>query len=162
MRQRRGIDTQNSGPMADIAFLLLVFFLLASTLNVDQGLRTQLSAPLQNVNEETIVQSQLLLNKHGLLLCNGVMVEDQNLERELIRSYSTEPKVKNVLLFSCEREVDYIAFVSTLDKVKASFELFRDEVSKSKFNTPWKLLKPQQQARIVEDHPFVLAEDVVN
>lgn len=162
MRQRRGITPQSSGPMADIAFLLLVFFLLVSTLEVDHGLATQLEKPMQNVNKEKIVQSQLLLNKSGLLICNGEMVQSETLESQLSRVYSTEPKVKNVLMFRCEREVDYITFVTTLDRVKSSFHLFRDEMAKQIFSTSWDLLKPEQQAQIIQDHPLVLAEDVVN
>ena len=147
--------------MADIAFLLLVFFLLVSTIDVDHGISAQIEKPSENVENESIHQTVLLLRKDGQLMCNGDLIQSDVLELKLLESYSTKKKVKNVLMFSCEREVDYITFINCLDQVKESFSLFRDHVAADRYAVSWQELEPQFQATILDEHPIVLAEDVI-
>ena len=52
---KRKIQEINAGSMADIAFLLLIFFLVATTMNVDTGLvRVLPPMPDPNVKQEDI------------------------------------------------------------------------------------------------------------
>ena len=49
---KRKVQEINAGSMADIAFLLLIFFLVATTMNVDTGLARMLP-PLPPENQKT-------------------------------------------------------------------------------------------------------------
>ena len=52
---KRKVQEINAGSMADIAFLLLIFFLVATTMNVDTGLvRVLPPMPDPNVKQEDI------------------------------------------------------------------------------------------------------------
>lgn len=66
---KRKVSDINASSMADIAFLLLIFFLVATTMNVDTGLLRQLPPmPPENVQQEdTKVKERNLL----LVLVNG-------------------------------------------------------------------------------------------
>lgn len=61
---RRELQEINAGSMADIAFLLLIFFLVSTTMETDKGL-TRILPPL----EETLKQEQEI-NKKNLLSVN--------------------------------------------------------------------------------------------
>ena len=59
MSRRRGIPEINAGSMADIAFLLLIFFLVTTTMDVDSGIRRKLPPIIENqeipeINERNI------------------------------------------------------------------------------------------------------------
>ena len=61
---KRQVQEINAGSMADIAFLLLIFFLVATTMNVDTGLvRVLPPMPDPNVKQEDIKAEF----KHGIL-----------------------------------------------------------------------------------------------
>lgn len=66
---KRKIQEINAGSMADIAFLLLIFFLVATTMNVDTGLVRVLPpmTPPDQVQEDTKVKERNLF----LVLVNG-------------------------------------------------------------------------------------------
>ena len=50
---RREVPEVSAGSMADIAFMLLIFFLVATTMDVDSGLARMLPPKLEDVPEDT-------------------------------------------------------------------------------------------------------------
>ena len=49
---KRKVQEINAGSMADISFLLLIFFLVATTMNTDAGLQRMLP-PMPDENQQT-------------------------------------------------------------------------------------------------------------
>ena len=66
----------NAGSMADIAFLLLIFFLVTTTMNVDTGITRKLPPPVENNDDQADVKDRnvlkVLINSHDRLLVDGV------------------------------------------------------------------------------------------
>jgi len=66
-RKKRKISEINSSSMADISFLLLIFFLVTTSMNVSTGLSRRLPPPLQpNQKPEDID-----IKKKKYLYCKG-------------------------------------------------------------------------------------------
>ncbi len=85
---RRSAPEVNAGSMADIAFLLLIFFLVTTTMEKDKGIARQLP-PIQedNIIPPKIKQKNLfivLVNKNNQLLVNDAPMELRNLRQEAI------------------------------------------------------------------------------
>lgn len=88
----------NASSQADIAFLLLIFFLVTTSMNVDQGLYRQLPPPVQDqeqnhdkVNERNIFI--VLINKDNQLAIEGELADINNLTERTIE-FITNPKDK--------------------------------------------------------------------
>lgn len=88
----------NASSQADIAFLLLIFFLVTTSMNVDQGLYRQLPPPVQDqeqnhdkVNERNIFI--VLINKDNQLAIEGELADISGLTERTIE-FITNPKDK--------------------------------------------------------------------
>jgi len=89
---RRQVPEINAGSMADIAFLLLIFFLAATTMDSDTGLMRQLPTipdpnvpqDVNQINDRNILEVKV--NKDNLLLVEGELA-DFNQLRELTLNF---------------------------------------------------------------------------
>lgn len=72
--RRRGPGEINAGSMADIAFLLLVFFLVTTTMDTDGGILRNLSPWIDDAQPPEIHERNVLvvkINMHGDMLVEG-------------------------------------------------------------------------------------------
>lgn len=89
MPRRKGAPEVNAGSMADIAFLLLIFFLVTTTIETDAGLDRMLP-PMEPPTEDPPVIKQkniftVNINKNGQLL-----VEERIMDIKELRAAATE------------------------------------------------------------------------
>ena len=88
----------NASSQADIAFLLLIFFLVTTSMNVDQGLYRQLPPPVQdeNQNHDKVNERNIfivLINKDNQLAIEGELADISSLTERTIE-FITNPKDK--------------------------------------------------------------------
>lgn len=102
--------------LADIAFLLLVFFLVTTTIDMDKGLTLVLPAPGEEkeIPKENI--SNLLINAAGMVMMDEVPLTISEIRRTAKTKMAENPN----LIFSVksDRETKYQDFVSVLDQLK--------------------------------------------
>ena len=91
---KREVQEINAGSMADIAFLLLIFFLVTTTMDTDTGLMRKLP-PIpdpstqqdddQQINERNILVVKV--NKDNMLLVEGEIIQINEL-RDITKAVS--------------------------------------------------------------------------
>jgi biopolymer transport protein ExbD len=93
---KRELQEVNAGSMADIAFLLLIFFLVATTMDVDTGL-TRLLPPIPEEEEEVEVQVKqrnvlvVLINRNDQLMVRGEFGTRVDELKDITMEFFTNP-----------------------------------------------------------------------
>lgn len=134
--KRKEIQVINAGSMADIAFLLLIFFLVTTTLLQEKGLGMALPAK-QNQPPPVEVSSRnlfnILINEQNQVLVQGERAKVSNLSRD-IQDFVTNPShslkmpespEKAIILIKMKRNTHYKTYLQVLDEVKKGYYLIR-------------------------------------
>ena len=98
---RRETPEINAGSMADIAFLLLIFFLVTTTMNVDSGVSKKLSEkPPPDYKPPIIKEKNIFevnINRNNELLVEDNRMNYQNLKKLLSNLLITEEETENLV-----------------------------------------------------------------
>ncbi|WP_224996365.1 biopolymer transporter ExbD [Cesiribacter sp. SM1] len=143
-KKDRGSPEVNSSSMADIAFLLLVFFLVTTTIPNDKGLLIQLPQKL-DPNEPP---PDIKLNERNVFTvrinsADNLLVEDEPLQdvyqlKQMVKDHVLNPnndpnKAENpleaVVSLKNDRGTSYERFVTVLDQLQAAYyEIYGERV----------------------------------
>ena len=180
----RKISEINAGSMADIAFLLLIFFLVATTMDVDSGLSTKLPPMPEPGAEESTDQIKernvfvVLINASDQLMVEGEQMSVYNL-REATKEFILNPNNKENLPEKRLKDVDYFGevmsskgivslmndrgtsygiYIKVQNELIAAFNEVRDEVSMREFGKHFNDLIKEKRDAVKEYIPQVISE----
>ena len=115
-KQRRPMQEINSSSMADIAFLLLIFFLVTTTISMDKGISLVLPSEGNEleVNRKNIVN--ILMNESGKVLMDDKSIKVKDIRGKVERKLAGNPN----LIFSVQTHprTKYQDYLNVLDQLK--------------------------------------------
>ena len=172
----------NASSTADIAFLLLVFFLATTTMNVDSGLFRRLP-PYQEDNQQApkIAQRNILMvlvNRNNQLLVNDEIADISSLKdrtKNFIKNTSDAAdmpakEMKDIPLFGpvevskglvslqSDRQTSYETYVAVQDQLTAAFREMRDEKAMEKWGKNYADLDEEQKDAVNKHIPMNISE----
>ena len=116
--KRRELQEINSSSMADIAFLLLVFFLVTTTISMDKGIGLVLPSEgnEMEVNRKNIIN--ILVNESGKVLLDDKPITIKNIQSNAERKISQNSNV----IFSVQTHprTKFQIYIKVLDQLKAA------------------------------------------
>ncbi|WP_258101190.1 ExbD/TolR family protein [Marinoscillum pacificum] len=142
--KKREVQEINTGSMADIAFLLLIFFLVSTTILQEKGVSLKL--PPEPEDQEIAEIHDRNLYKILVNSSNQYLIEDQRRDnltglREEVKAFvmnnSIDPALsvspdKATISIKTSRGTDYKYFIAVLDEVKeAYYEIYGARVGMS-------------------------------
>ncbi|MBS0011400.1 MAG: biopolymer transporter ExbD [Bacteroidales bacterium] len=125
---RREVPDINAGSMADIAFLLLIFFLVTTTMATDTGLMRKLP-PLQDPNQEQDDDQQIhernilvvKVNKDNMLLVEGEIIQIGEL-RDITKEFILNPNDAEDLPEKIDKNIPYFGLVRVAKQAVISLQ----------------------------------------
>ena len=170
-KKRRSTPEVNAGSMADIAFLLLIFFLVTTTILSDNGLLVRLPPWDDDPVEETeIVRARNLfrvaLNSQDQLLVRQEAIPFNQL-RSRAKAFIMNPQGADNLAVSPQhavislvndRSTSYDAYLHVYNELKGAYEELWEEAAQQQFGRSYYDLSVAQQQRIRTAIPLVISE----
>ena len=140
----------NAGSMADIAFLLLIFFLVTTTIETDSGINRKLP-PMEDVIDPPVIKQRniftVVVNKNNMILVEEKLMDLSDVRKAAVkfldnggglgeeacdyckgernRSSSDNPD-KAIISLKNDRETDYKVYISVQNELVAAYNELRD------------------------------------
>lgn len=184
--KKREIQEINASSMADISFLLLIFFLVTTSMATDKGLFRTLPPPVDKkekpvdaeVNKRNIMM--VLVNSNDKLMVNGEVMDVSKL-KEKAKEFIDNPKnasnlpekelidvpfigksrvtTKHVISLQNDRGTSYQAYIAVQNELVAAYNELRNELSVSKFQgRKYAELTEEEQDAVKQYYPLKISE----
>lgn len=180
-RKTPGLNTQST---ADIAFLLLCYFLMTSTMDQQSGLQRRLP-PMPDKNQKT---EDTKINKRNIIIVkinssDRLLAGDQLLDvsqlkdkiKEFITNPSNDPNLperetkniegfgeypvsKGVISLQNDRGTSYRAYIAVQNELVKAINEVRDDFSKQNYGKAYAFLTEDQQKIVREAVPQNISE----
>lgn len=182
---KRDIQEVNAGSMADIAFLLLIFFLMTTTMDTDKGLSRMLPppVPVDDLEKPPVTKErnvfEVLINARNLLLVENQYMELRDLKeatKEFLQNpmnlptlpeiemmeipyFNVYPVTKNaVISLQTDRGTQYQMYLNVQNELQAAITELRNEISMKQFNKRYDELDKDQQEAVRMIYPQRISE----
>ena len=165
---KRAAPEVNAGSMADIAFLLLIFFLVTTTIEKDSGINRKLP-PIDDSEQDVIIKQK---NIFTVLLNKDEQMELKDLRKAAVEfldnngdgscgfcegkknSSSSDNPTKAIISLANDRETSYSAYISVQNELVAAYNVLRNkralQVVPSKGFSGMDFIKMQENYRSVQ------------
>ena len=150
--------------MADIAFLLLLFFLVATVIDVDTGLGLTLPEIVEDQVEVKVDPNRMasvLVNENGDVLIDGNVIpvfQIKDMLKARIAAKNDLPKNKKMIVsLKTDRKTVYNVYISALDQIKLAYFEVRNEYSNAKYGKKYNDLNGEQQTVVKDVVPIIIS-----
>lgn len=175
----------NGSSTADISFIMLLFFLLTTSMGSDKGISRQLPpavpADQQDVSIDVNKRNMLriMVNNAGQILANGELLSIELLKNKVKEFVLNENDVANLPertvesfpligqqmvtkkhVISLTNNVDtrYEDYIAVQNILTAAYSELRDEKARKEFGKPFADLNAQQQGVLIDLYPQKISE----
>ena len=187
-RAKKKAGEINSSSMADIAFLLLIFFLVTTTMDVDTGMKRTLPPwidPTEQQNDVDVNERNVL--KVNVSRSGAIMVgteeyrssdlrrvgEHSRLSREVyfflvdpersnkkdVEIDGTSLKVSEGLVsLKADDETEYKVYLRVQDELTHAFNLYRDDISRQVYGKKYDELNDLEAQHVRKAVPMKISE----
>ena len=178
----RKVPEINSSSQADIAFLLLCFFLMTTSMDVDYGITRRLPPPVEQNDDDVKVKERnvmnVLINKNNNLMVNSRPADISTLKEDA-KYFMTprpgdetapevEPKTfdllgevlmsKGVISLQNDRGTSYAMYISVQNELARAFNELKEEMAWKHFHKHLDQLNEDQTKAVNDAVPVRVSE----
>lgn len=169
-KKERTSQEINAGSMADIAFLLLIFFLVTTTMNSEKGIAVKLP-PWSDVEVDPLKLKtrnvySVLVNYNNQLLVRGEPMEITSLRENVkefilnpskLKGYAEDPK-KAIVSLKNDRGTSYETYLQVYNELKGGYNELWDDLAEKDYNKKYNDLDNAAKKEIQKVIPLVISE----
>lgn len=151
-RRHRRVPELNTTSTADISFMLLTFFLVTTSMDVDKGIVRQLP-PMDDVEQEdeTRVERSRMMNfritADSQVLLNDVAVDPTKLQQRILK-FLVQQGPKHIITIDADPASSYNAYFTLENEIVAAYRLWRNREAERRFRKSVDELTAEQRETI--------------
>jgi len=184
MTKKRKVPGINASSMADISFIIFIFFLLTTSMDTHRGLQRRLPPPIPPDEEVDVDINRrnlfvVRVNNMNALMVQGEFMDIRQLRektKEFIKNEFNDPQLPEVFeeyiepfgvvsitrehLISLQTDVDtqYQAYMEVQNELIAAYNELRDEFARDRLGRPFNELPTDLQRAVMRVYPAKISE----
>lgn len=169
MKNKRRLPAFNAGAMADIAFLLLIFFLVATEINQDKAVSVILPPYSEQTAGKKIPKKNLLkihINGSNDILINSEEVRLDDVKNIVSNFVANPHKETNktttpsdaVISLMNDFNTDYKSYILLYAQIKAAYSALRNDYSMETFGVSFDALDKEKKKGVADVYKIKISE----
>lgn len=160
-REKHSVPDLNTTSTADISFMLLILFLVTTSMDIDKGITRQL--PPQTPDEELVenvkegVVLSLTIETGNRLKCDGEDILLNNL-RSKVANHIEKAGKDHVIQLEASRDASYDIYFHVQNEIVAAYNTMRDKEAKKLYGKALSKCSEEQQQKVREKIPQRISE----
>lgn len=133
-RRKKGEAEIPTSSMADISFLLLLFFLVTTTIDIDTGISLVLPPWIENAEQVPVKTeniANILVNEVGDVLLNEQIIGVPQIREQIVKGIKANEKL--IISVKTVRDTPYKIYIDVMDQLKMAYNDLREEYCQAKF-----------------------------
>lgn len=161
-RRFREVPELNTTSTADISFMLLVFFLVTSSMNSDRGLGRKLPPVDEQRQEQRDISRsnvlQVTIDADDVLRCDDQVVTLQQLQQQVESFVASRQTGRHIIAVQTDRQTSYNAYFEMQNAIVAAYHSLRDKMARQQFGHSFKQCTDEERDIIVARYPQRISE----
>lgn len=163
-RKHRDVPELNTTSTADISFMLLVFFLVTSSMDTDKGLGRKLAPmeephqELRDINRQNVMQVRL--DASDRLFCDDKAVTLRELRQQIESFVAAHQSSPYVIAVETDRRTSYNAYFEMQDAIVAAYRQLRDKMARQQYGHSFSQCTKEEREAVMARYPQRISEGI--
>lgn len=162
--RRRRMPELDTTSTADISFMLLVFFLVTTSLDTDKGLGRKLPPPPDEKEERTleVTKDQVLtlsLDDNDRLTCDGLPADSRTVRRRVMEFVAQRPD-RHIIAIHSMPQTSYDAYFQLQHMVVTAYRDLREQWARKHYGRALKDCSADEREAVAKRFPQRIADTV--
>lgn len=158
---RKTVPGLNTSSTADISFMLLILFLVTTSMDVDKGLSHQLP-PIDKTKKE----QQMVDSRHIMIFRitenNKFVLDEKPIPlsqiKPRVKEFVQRNEKKHIIQLEANRKSAYNSYFQLQNEIISAYNILRNQRAARTFGKTYELCSPEQQAQINNEIPIRISE----
>ena len=156
-KERRKVPGLNTTSTADISFMLLILFLVASSMDLDKGVSRRLAAidktktPPAAVDSKRVIR--IAINAENQVTLDGKPASMNEIKQRTMQLVESADKGHLIQLQS-DRNASYDTYLHVQNQLVAAYNTLRNQQAFNLFGKEFELCSHEQQKQITDEIPM--------
>ncbi len=150
-RRKRTVPQLNATSTADISFMLLIFFLVTTSMDLDKGLARKLSPMQKSTQEESLVNKENIIKVY-IAADNKILVDDThctiNELKNKLKTFVARRGKNHLIQLQASENANYDTYFHVQDAIVTTFNQLKNQLAVKMYKRPYSLCSAEEKDEV--------------